>query len=719
MQMGMALTSLQITDCDREPIHAPGSIQPHGMMLVADRVELRVQHVAGDVERRLGVAHWHGEPLGAMLGETLMGGISSMRAEHGLDGFIGHFFTPGGEMLDVTAHETSSHLIVELETASTEGLSASMVVNRLATAAAGFERAASLSALCDRAAIEFRRLTGFDRVMIYHLLDETAGKVLAEDRRDDMRAFANHHFPAADIPAQARALYLRNVVRVIPDATYQPVPLRPTWPGGEELDMSDCHLRSVSPVHLVYLKNMGVVASASFSIVKDGLLWGLVACHNESPKLLTYDVRTACRSLAGSLGRWIKAKEEAEGLRQRLRLRGYEDDTVALLSREGLLDKALANHLAEICKMMEGSGIAVLRGHELVVHGECPAKAEILALAAWLASRSLDPVFSTACLSSVYAPAAEFQRTASGILAMTLSAVEPWVLVWFRAEQVQVVAWAGHPHQATDDEAKPLSPRASFDAWSETVRGRSRDWPPAKLAAATRLRAALLEVQQARRLRDLNHQLTAILRDKDTLLTQKEFLITEVNHRTQNSLQLVSSFLSVQARGSDNAQLTGALDEARRRLTAVALVHRRLYRGDQVDVVDLARYIEELCDDTFSFMGGDWKRHLTLALTPMWVSADQAIPLGLILTELLINANKYAYAGAAGPIEVALTEDRTHFRLAVSDRGPGRLSTVEGFGSRIIVRLVAQIGGTLADENTLPGLCVALTVPIRTVTSVM
>ena len=260
-------------------------------------------------------------------------------------------------------------------------------------------------------------------------------------------------------------------------------------------------------------------------------------------------------------------------------------------------------------------------------------------------------------------------------------------------EQLEVIKWAGHPHQPTEAEPKPLSPRASFDAWSETVHGRSQDWSPSKVAAATRLRAALLEVQQARRMRDLNHQLTAILRDKDILLTQKEFLITEVNHRTQNSLQLVSSFLSVQARGSDNPQLTGALDEARRRLTAVALVHRRLYRGDQVDVVDLARYIEELCEDTFSFMGADWKRHLTLALTPIRVSADQAIPLGLILTELLINANKYAYAGAAGPIEVSLTEDRTHVHLAVADRGPGMLTKAEGFGSRIMSALVKQLGG--------------------------
>jgi chemotaxis family two-component system sensor kinase Cph1 len=648
--MSATLTPSQLTDCDREPIHTPGSIQPHGMMLVAERPSLCVRHVAGDVEHRLGFTAWQGAPLSAIIGDVLDNAIRNLGEESGGDGFVGQFQTQGGETLDVIVHMTAANVIVELERASDEGPSASLVINRLATAAAGFERAGSLSMLCDRAAIEFRRLTAFDRVMVYCLLEDGAGVVLAEDRREGMHSFLNHHFPASDIPVQARALYLRNVVRVIPDATYQPADLRPVWPSGDELDMTDCNLRSVSPVHLAYLSNMGVNASASFSIIKDGVLWGLVACHNDTPRLLSYDVRTACRSLAGSLGRWIKAKEEAEGYRQRIRLRGFEDDTVALLSREGSLDEALANHLIEICRMQEGSGVAVLRGRELVTHGRCPAESEILQLIKWLMDRPLEPVFSTACLSALYPAGARFTQTASGVLAVTLSADEPWVLVWFRAEQLETLKWAGHPQTATAAHIKPLSPRASFEAWSETVRGRARGWSLAEVAAATRLRAALLEVRQARRLRDLNHQLTVILRDKDTLLRQKEFLVTEVNHRTQNSLQLVSSFLSVQARGSNNAELTAALEEARRRLTAVALVHRRLYRGDQVDVVDVSRYIEELCEDTFSFMGEDWKRHLALVLTPMKVSTDQAIPLGLILTELLINANKYAYAGAAGPM---------------------------------------------------------------------
>jgi chemotaxis family two-component system sensor kinase Cph1 len=297
---------------------------------------------------------------------------------------------------------------------------------------------------------------------------------------------------------------------------------------------------------------------------------------------------------------------------------------------------------------------------------------------------------------------------------MTLSTDEPWLILWFRVEMVQTVDWAGNPNKAgVLLQQGPLTPRTSFTSWRETVRGRSRRWTLAETDAATRMRTALLEVRQNRRVRELNTQLTKILQDKDLLLQQKEFLIGEVNHRVQNSLQLVSSFLGLQARASDNTELNTALEEARRRLTAVALVHRRLYRGDQIEVVDAARYIEELCADTFSFMGQDWAQHLTLSLSPALVSTDRAVTLGLVLTELLINSNKYAYGGNAGPIEIELIEDSTHLHLIVADRGSGRSSTRKGFGSRVLDALVAQLGGVLVQSDNLPGLRVAITVPIQ------
>ncbi len=712
--MAMTVTPIDLTICDREPIHVPGCIQPHGMMLVAEQRGLIARHVGGAVERRLGIADWEGKPLNALIGE-LAATVAMLIQPGSVAGFMGQLQTVGGETLDVSAHLSGSHVIVELEPAYGDRLDASLVLDGLSGAAAGFEQAGSLKTLCDKAAIEFRRLTGFDRVMVYHFLDDDVGTVLAEDRRADMHSFLNHHFPASDIPRQARALYLRNLIRLIPDIKYEPAALRPNWTAPVALDMSDSSLRSVSPVHLQYLSNMNVRASASVSILKDSRLWGLIACHNETPRSLTYGVRAACRSLAGNLGRQIRAKEEAEGYRQRIRLRSFEDDMVALLSREGSLDEALSRHLSELSRMMSSDGVAVLRGRELIVNGVCPSEREIHDLTQWLLTKPIQPIFSTDHLSDLYPPASDFTHTGSGLLAVALSIDEPWFLLWFRVEQIETVNWAGNPHKA-DSLEKPgasLTPRLSFNLWQETVRGRARLWALPEIDAALRLRVALLEVQQNRRMGELNRQLTKIVQDKDVLLQQNEFLIGEVNHRVQNSLQLVSSYLALQARASSNPELLAALEEARRRISAVALVHRRLYRGDQLALVDAARYIEELCADTFAFMGHDWARHLSLNLSPVMVSTDRAVTLGLLLTELLINANKYAYDGLPGPIEIELLEDRTVLRLIVADKGSGKVASSKGFGTRIMEGLVAQLGGKLTYGDNLPGLRTVVIIPVQ------
>ena len=682
--MSIALDVTDLNFCAREPIRIPGSIQPRGIMLVAALDGFRVHHVAGDVEGRLGYDAWRGAGLDALIGGELCSEIVARSADGSAGGLIGKLQTPKGETLDVSIFFSPTHVVVELEPDCPLAQAASgMMMDRLGAAAAGFEQAASLPLLCERAATEFRRLTGFDRVMIYRFLDNDAGKVMGEDKREDLYSFLNHHFPASDIPRQARALYLRNLIRVISDVSYEPAALRPAWNAAKPLDMSDSSLRSVSPVHLQYLRNMGVGASASVSIVKDGLLWGLIACHNEKPRSLSYDIRAACRSLAGTLARRIKAKEEAEGYRQRIRLRGFEDEIMQGLSREDSLAQALPPRLGEIARMMDADGAAILSSRDLVTRGVCPAEADIRELAEWLQSRGEEPIFSTDRLSVVFPGAFRFKQLASGVLCIRLASVDSRLLIFFRAEQAEIVNWAGNPHKSPAGDQQP-TPRASFAAWREIVNGHSRAWTFPELEAALRLRVALLELLQNQRVRELNRQLTNTVKDKDLLLKENEFLIEEINHRVQNSLQVVSSFLAIQARGTESAELKIALEEARGRVTAVALAHRRLHRGDQIEMVDAGRYIEELCSETFLFMGDEWARQRTLNLSPVLVSTDRAVTLGLVLTELLINSNKYAYNGAAGPVEIVLTEDRKQLYLTVADKGIGGTSPRNGVGSRIV-----------------------------------
>ena len=698
-----------LNGCGREPIHIPGSIQPHGLLLVADASTLATIGGAGDIDARLAPA-WMGRPLGQLLRQDIATALGAW-AEGVLvplepvQGVSGPF--------DAVAHRTGDRYLVELEPAPEHRVSATAMLARLETANRSFERAGDLRDLCERAAAAFRRLTNFDRVMVYRFLDDDAGVVLAEDRDPDLNSFLNHHFPASDIPRQARALYVRNRVRVIPDVGYTPAPLISVSNDLTALDMSDLALRSVSPVHIQYLKNMGVGASASVSIVRDGVLWGLIACHSQSPKYLPYDIRLACDALAGSLSRQIRAIDEAAHYRERINLHALEDAVADRLGAEASMGDFFARTGSELCDLLAADGFAAVQGGELHAAGRCPDDGDIRAVSDWVQTLAGQQPYSTNALAEQFPAAAAFQGLASGLLATTLSTEPPTTLMWFRAEHVEVVNWAGNPHKSAPLEPEgQLTPRASFEAWSQTVRGRSRPWTLLEIESANRLMRTIFDARQNRRVRDLNLELTATIADNERLLSQKDFLLKEISHRTQNSLQLVSSFLALQARDVGDEALSAQLGEARRRLSAVALVHRRLYSDIRPETVDLSRYLDDLCTDIRASMDEGWKDQISLQFAPIIVSADKAVNIGLILTELLINANKYAYGGSPGPISVVLEQHRNRFRLIVADSGSGRAGSRQGFGSRMVGAMVKGLFGELEECGNDPGLRVIVSAPI-------
>ncbi len=696
--------------CDREPIHVPGSIQPHGMILVADPVTLRIVAGAGEIETLL-APHW----LGGHLDDILRHPVSARLADPSgvgpgpgvtllqIDGI--------DVMFDATIHRSPTAIIVELEPAPPTMPSPIEMLAAMEDAAATFEQAFGLRELCERAARIFRQVTGFDRVMVYRFHDDGTGVVVAEDRDPALRSFLNQHFPASDIPRQARALYVRNRVRVIPDIAYEPAPLRPF--GNDALDMSDVALRSVSPTHLRYLANMGVAASASVSIVRDGALWGLIACHHPTPKLLPLHARMACRALAGSLSRQIRAKEDAELFRERIRLRTAEDAVMLRLGSDISLAGLFAIAGDDLARMLAADSFAAVRGTELFVAGRSPRHDDIRKIAAHVVDLARTVPFATDRMAKYLPDAAACQDLASGVLAVTMATEEPTILLWFRAEQIAVVNWAGNPQKDVPaDLHTPLTPRASFEIWSEAVRGRSVPWTLFEVEAAGRLKRTMYDARQHRRLFEINRELMATIADNESLLLQKDYLIKEVHHRVQNSLQLVSAFLGLQGRAVGDAVLTSHLIEAQRRLSAVAMVHRRLHSDEHLQAIDLARYIGDLCTEIRSTMDGSWGTQIQLDLVPILMSTDRAVHVGLILTELVINANKYAYAGGSGPITIALEQQQARFLLIVADRGSGKSGQGMGFGSRMLASMVARLAGTMAETDNCPGLRVTIAAPI-------
>jgi two-component system, chemotaxis family, sensor kinase Cph1 len=718
---------IDLTDCDREPIHAPQAIQPHGLLLVLNAETLTIEQGAGLIEQLTGKSAWLGQDVAVLLGDVIGRRLSGM-AQTSETGFAGRWRAANRLEYDVVVHyardqgraDGQDRMLVEIEQSSQQARLGVELIARIDAAGAALERAASVQTVCERAAEAFRSLTGFERVMIYRFLDDEAGQVVAESRATGAGSFLNHHFPATDIPRQARALYLRNPVRVIPDSRYAPQPLRPVAPGEEPLDMSDSGLRAVSPVHIQYLKNMGVRASASVSIIVDDALWGLVACHSTTPHLLPYELRVACTTLARGLARQLKTKADAELYRERVRLRRLEDELIVRLSTDRDLDAALAEHAGQLTDLVGADGLAIVRGDQIACFGYTPPEAAVRRLSDWLHQQpGLRPVASSA-LSALLPEAEAWRAHASGLLAVRLAGEQPLSLLWFRSEILETVRWAGDPSTAVKSTASgALTPRASFEGWSQTVTGRARRWSAAAVESVARLRDALSDFAAVNQLRTQNQSLLARLTERDLKLEQQQYLMREVNHRVQNSLTLVSSFLGLQARDLGEGPAGSALQEARRRVRAVSTVHTRLYRGDQDTTVDMSRYIRELVDDLGASMGADWAAVIETDLAPVCIDAGRAVTMGLILTELIINAQKYAYDGRPGPLRISLSESGDMLRLVVADDGKGDHKAGKGFGSMMIGSLVAQLDGRIDYHNQAPGLEVVLRAKIDPVSELI
>lgn len=691
---------LDLIACDVEPIHVPGSIQPHGWLLLVDAARHMTVAGAGNLETLFG-PEWLNQPVESVLGSASAAAMKSA-------GETCRLGTVEALGLDAVAIRSGDLWLVQLEQ-PTGTATPFDALSWLEEVGFRFERAVGLAELFERAAEAYRELTGFDRVMIYRFLDDDSGVVVAEAAAAGQEAFRNHHFPASDIPKQARALYVRNRVRAIPDVSYVPQPIRPADFAG--VDLSDVDLRSISPTHVQYLKNMGVAASASVSIVRNGVLWGLIACHNMTPRPLGAAERRAAQILAGGLARQIGAKEQAEEYRASVRVRADEDAVLWRIGAARDVEALLVEASSDLTRMFDADGFAVLHGQSLHLDGACPDRDDVREIAAWARDRGAEP-FSSNSLERDFPPAAEYRERASGLLSVTLSSKVPTVLLWFRAEARELVDWAGNPHKAaTLAPGERLTPRASFEAWTQEVRGRARAWTAAELEAANRLQTRLYEARANRRMRDLADELGIAVADKDRLLAQKDTLLKEVNHRVQNSLQLVTSFLNMQARAENDETLTRHLNEAQRRLAAVALVHRRLYADDNVRSVDLARYLGELVGELKTSMGIEWADQVTLDLAPILIASDDAIQVGLVLVELVINAQKYAYDGAPGPIAIGLERHRARFRLIVADQGRGRTGTRKGFGTRMLDAMVQRLSGIMEESDNRPGLRVVISAP--------
>ena len=506
----LPVPKIALRSCDAEPIHIPGSIQPHGVLLLFEVGSEALVHWAGGVQRLLGTEPRTGLSAVELIGEPLSHLIGSRQLRVGDEAVhIGYTRKKGRQALGLMAHRTGQFIAVELqEAAVSNGDAPSLDQVRAISQRIGSSE--PLAAACEAAADLVRSITGFERVMIYQFLDDSSGSVIAESRTSQAAAYLHHRFPASDIPPQARELYRRNLLRAIPDVNYEPAGVEPAL-AVPPVDMSHSVLRSVSPVHIQYLKNMGVGASMSVSLLVNGNLWGLIACHNHTAMQVTFEAQLLCRHVGTSLASFVRTFELAEQARlQTLQTAALELVLHGVRSSNDP-ERRLRTLSDELkCLVSCGGFVLVDAGKVVAGSGEFPKGAQLKSLATFIEVQLRGRTsYATDRLGEAFADGAGLASCASGILAVRLQAWRPLLAVWIRPEQIEEITWAGDPGTSADspEQPKPLTPRHSFASWRELVRGRSRPWLQHESSAVESFRTRMGYAMQRHRLKEANVEL--------------------------------------------------------------------------------------------------------------------------------------------------------------------------------------------------------------------
>ncbi|WP_104911650.1 ATP-binding protein [Pseudomonas sp. LG1D9] len=528
-----------LANCADEPIRFPGAIQPHGVLLTLSEPDLRIVQVSANVVSLFNhqPEALLGQPLDTLLGTQHTDVVRQMAGQPSFIDAPPLYVTLNGGQFEGLLHRHQGVLVLEFEPhyEHFQPKSQNGRTSNLGKMLQRLQSAKTLQALYEISVSEIQAMTGYDRVLIYRFEEEGHGQVIAEASAPSMELFNGLFFPASDIPQQARELYRTNWLRIIPNADYEPVPLLPKLrpDTGQPLDLSFATLRSVSPIHCQYMKNMGVLSSMSISLMKGDKLWGLISCGNREPLHVPNDLRTTCQTIGQVLSLQISAMEALDISRQR------EEKVDAL----GELNQAMSNSsdavfdgLAQcpqvLMDLVQAGGVAIIEGQQLHRYGNCPEPEQIRALHKWLKDTG-QPVFASHHLSAVYPPAADYQAVASGVMAMSLPKPVDNGVLWFRPEVKENIQWSGDPKKPLalekSDTGLRLRPRTSFEIWKVEMAGISTKWSPGDRFAANDLRRSALENDLARQ----------VLREQQAVRARDE-LVAVVSHDLRNPMTVIS-----------------------------------------------------------------------------------------------------------------------------------------------------------------------------------
>ncbi len=650
-------SEITLENCHREPIHTPGAIQPHGALLAVSAPEREIVQRSENALVRLGCAdELLGTRLDALIGAadavalTTSAGAVGASGAGAVDGagLRPRAVTIGPERFDAFGYPADGGVcVIELEPAGTAA-SVQTVAEDVAGLLVALQSAATSQGLLECAAAWAHQLTGFDRVWVYRFEPDDHGVIVAEERRGQLDPFLGLHFPARDIPPQARALFLQNRVRFIPDTYGTPSPLMPLINPvtGGWLDLAGGILRAVSPMHLQYLQNLGATASMSIALEVDGRLWGLISGHHYAgPRVVERRVRLACEILGRVVSSQLSSLLVAEVAQRRAASDRHREAILSVLAgaeagADGRAD-ALVTRLAQagpaLVEICGADGVAVVVGEQIELIGEAPPRRLVRELLDAVPDR--EGLYVSESLEFDLADIAQALAPICGVMVLALARTGDAHLVWFRHEYVRSVTWGDNGLAPARDR---LTPTSSYATWSESVTGQSRPWSELDRDAVLSLRAGIgtVVLEQAAQLATANRALAQSNADLEAFT----FIVA---HDLREPLRNMQSFLGffledhgdrLDPEGREQLATVGRLGARMDGLMDSLLDHAR---ADRLRPKPVQLSLGAVVADAVAMLGPRSSRGTVEVLNPEARLLADHDAMMHILTNLISNAMKY------------------------------------------------------------------------------
>lgn len=550
---------VDLTNCDKEPIHILGKVQSHGFLVAVNTSTRLISYLS------VNIIEYTGKEAKFFLGKTLEALGEELKLDVSGSQFISSRLISAGlnmqslenanpyyleldeKPYNIILTKSGTEILLEFEPSVNDVFDSQKLIGK---AISEILSGKSLSTLLDNTAKVIKKIINYDRVMVYRFGEEGHGQVIAEEKNDDLEPFLWLHYPASDIPKQARELYKLNLTRLISDVNTESSAIITAGDNLLPLDLTHSELRAVSPIHIQYLKNMGVQSSFSISLVSKGELWGLIACHSYTPKFINYRARDASKLIAVILSSAMEYRQGEEDTEKFSLLNDNGESLIKFIDNQSPVTSALTENKITLKDITTATGVALLFDEDVTTVGITPDKLQIREIADWLFLNLPDPIYYTHKFPEVFKPAAAYSKIASGIIACILSKEPKEIIIWFKPEKVQTLIWAGNPEKPVEMDTNgtmQLSPRRSFANWEQIVKYTSEKWSRSEVAAVINIREHIIYAikKKANEIRVLNEKLLLAYEELDA------FSFT-ISHDLRTPLSSIKSYTELLLQNNKN-----------------------------------------------------------------------------------------------------------------------------------------------------------------------